>query len=279
MRSTRLISAYQRTHMKLKKVSKSLYDKQYYENDIKTTVSRAMPDANSIADLILNIHPVHHNDYVIDFGCGSGSLAFQLHQHFKCRVLGIDYSQDAIDFCNKLDPNNSQLKFLCSDVEDLPIYEDITHVYMADVVEHLYDNELMELFSRIAKWNTKANLPTLIIHTDNNLFIKYIRPFVDLILLIINKTSITEIRKRNAFERPRHVNLMTPGQLDKKLRNSGFVRVKINYPEITRERLASQIPQIGGNLVLSKFLIGIYPLIKFVAPSFYTVYVKSDVHI
>jgi SAM-dependent methyltransferase len=262
--------------MNIIQAPKSLYDKKYYEEDIKTTTLNLSPLPHSIADVILNLQPLKESDYVVDFGCGSGSLSILLHHFFRCKVLGIDYSQDAIDFCKKLhsDVCDAKVSFLCSDIDDLPMLENVTHVYLADVVEHLYDNELNKLLLIISKWNLNENFPLLIIHTDNNLYIKFFRPIVDLFMLLFCKTSFLEICNRNAFEKPRHVNLMSPNQLNKKLLKAGFSRLIIKYPEITTDRFMSQFPQLVGNLFISKILIFIYPVIKFFAPSFYTVYQK-----
>jgi hypothetical protein len=128
-------------------------------------------------------------------------------------------TKSTIDFCKKLhsDVCDAKVSFLCSDIDDLPMLENVTHVYLADVVEHLYDNELNKLLLIISKWNLNENFPLLIIHTDNNLYIKFFRPIVDLFMLLFCKTSFLEICNRNAFEKPRHVNLMSPNQLNKKL--------------------------------------------------------------
>lgn len=264
----------------MRTVDSSKYDRHYFEESIGTTLHKLKDGKNHILDKIVNLLPLKESDLVVDFGCGTGLLCFSLYEKYRCRVVGIDYSEDAIALCKEY---NSVLKydnvtFLRSDISSLPRFENVIGIYLADVIEHLYDEEIDALFEIIGHWqqNNEQNFH-VVIHTDNLIYLKYVRWFVDLVSLICRKTSYSELSERNRFDKERHVNLMTLSSLSMRMKRYGYILERIEYPEITEERLKSQLGPLAS-LPLIPYLLrsSSYKLIKYLSPSFYYCFIKRD---
>ena len=229
-------------------------------------------------DKIVNLLPLSASDLVVDFGCGSGLLSFSLHERYLCLVVGIDYSEDAISLCNEYKDilQYKEVSFLKSDISTLPNIENATGIFFADVIEHLYDEEIDALFEKINSWQPSSEHDFfVVIHTDNLNYLKYVRWFPDLVSLILRSTSISELKDRNNFERDRHVNLMTLSSLTKRMNRHGYTLKRVEYPEITEERLKLQLGPLGSAPFLSYMLRKSYNLIKYLSPSFYCLFMRE----
>src|SRR3990167_9777879 len=214
--------------MILKSVDSKRYDKDYFE-DVLDTIDYSKPvSISGFKDIHKYLAQfVHHkqDDFIVDFGCGSGDLAFLLAAKYRSRILGIDYSSDAIDIANKNmrsliktgSLKSKRVSFLCATNSALPKLSNVKSIYLADVIEHLYDGEIDLIMKAFLSWKGKSPLH-IIIHTDNNIFLKFLRPFIDFFALVTKKTTLEVIRIRNKWENERHINLTTPAQLTKKLK-------------------------------------------------------------
>ena len=47
--------------------------------------------------------PTDRNAKILDMGCGLGEILFSLHKLGYRNVSGIDFSQECVDFCNKME--------------------------------------------------------------------------------------------------------------------------------------------------------------------------------
>lgn len=264
----------------MKSVDVKKYDKEYFESKLtsvdyhkKVSPSDFKPLHRNIATLLKN----KPTDFIIDYGCGNGDLSFLLALQYKSRVLGIDYSKDAIILANKNRRLLSKTKsldlkhtsFISCPNNKLPSLSGVTLIYLADVIEHLYHGEIDIIIKKFLTWNDK-NLK-IVIHTDNNDYLQYIRPFIDTLSVIMRKTTIKQIKARNEWERERHVNLTTPRELTKKFKNYGFKVTKLKYSPITRQNIQSQLGSLRSVpfLVISIYKLG--NLFSFLLPSFYII--------
>lgn len=82
---------------------------------------------------------------ILDVGCGLGSLSRRINSSFdgSATVVGVDFSKEQIDICNRISKNRSDLhpkeKYLVADIrEGLPFPDGyFDYVVCSEVLEHL----------------------------------------------------------------------------------------------------------------------------------------------
>ena len=266
----------------LTSVKADRYDREYFENVFRTidfhipvtetSFGHIYRTAASLADIL----PA---DHVVDFGCGSGDMTMYLFWRFGCRVTGIDYSADAIAVAKehqKLFVTHNQvleadrLQFLEAKNEALPALTDIQYVFLTDVIEHLYDPEIAVILSSFPRWKGTRPL-RLVFHTDNNNFLWFIRPVLDLLSLITGRTTRQIIHERNVWEGERHVNLTTPHELSQIVDRHGYVVEKVMYSPLDLATLRQQLGSLGGIEVVVRVAFFLAKHLTFLRPSFYLV--------
>lgn len=72
----------------------AIYDKDFYEEDVE------IPANNSAAIISNSIIKTFNPKSVIDVGCGTGALLFQL-QNDGCQVVGLEYSEAGLQYCRE----------------------------------------------------------------------------------------------------------------------------------------------------------------------------------
>lgn len=73
---------------------------------------------------------------VLEIGCGAGVYPIRYKHLFDgLSYTGLDFSQEAIDYCKK----NSKHNFLCGDFLKMDITEKYDLVYSHAVIDHVYD--------------------------------------------------------------------------------------------------------------------------------------------
>lgn len=269
----------------MKTVDPSKYDSEYFATILhsvdyskKVTTKSFKPIHHFIADLVTYAP----GETIVDYGCGNGDLAFLLALKYGCHVLGIDYSKDAIDIANSnrgllmktksLDA--SKTEFICADIDHTPrkLQSQVSAVYLADVVEHLYDHELDTLFNIVSKWGGTGM--KVIVHTDNNAYLTYVRPLIDLVSVIARSTTIAKISERNRWEKERHVNLTTPMELKRSMHERGYKAITLRYSPLSKEKVQAQIGPLQTIPFLTEILMMVGTLLTFLLPSFYIVFEK-----
>lgn len=260
----------------MKQVSSQKYDVQYWDNfPFSYNRKIKLEEYGDVPNRISKLLRLKKTDTVVDLGCGTGLVTFFLLQKYNCKVIGIDYSKDAIKICkynkkkflenNRI--NSTKITFLNKTISELATFKDIKAVYLKDVIEHLYDEEINKILGKIKKWNKKTIY--LAIHTDNNLYLRYVRPFEDLINLLLHKTTRKKIKKRNKYEAERHVNLMTANQLKSKLLRQGFVIYKVEYATLNYKKIREQLRIISQLKPLLLIIYFFAKILFFLRPSFY----------
>lgn len=262
-----------------KQVSVEKYNTNYFESLYVSPDYSKDLSWDSFGDIykqLANMVELSPDDKVIDFGCGNGELSFCLYKKYGCEIIGIDYSKDAINIANdnleklKKNEKNTKLFFLNSNNDSLPNLENIDCVYFCDVLEHIYNNEILMIINKLKTWD-KEKL-RIVVHTDNNLFLRFVRPLIDRLFIFLNITTKRDIDKRNDWENERHINLTNPTKLKKVMSKFDFYQAKLEYPEITMEKIRKQL---GNSVKIPGFKNIIFfslNLFKFLSPSFYAVY-------
>lgn len=88
---------------------------------------------------------------VLDISCGCGYGTYMLTQKTPGAelIIGVDNSQEAIDFANK-HYKNGKNEFICSSIKDFNYDKPINYAVSIETIEHLKDpKELVNLFKRV----------------------------------------------------------------------------------------------------------------------------------
>lgn len=265
----------------MKQVNPKYYDQEYFKfQSVSPNFSKKLKISNfhkkyqEIADLI-SLKP---SDRICDFGCGNGDLSFLLSLKYNCCINAIDYSPDAISICRsnlalfqKNTNQDQKIKFYNRDNQHLPLLKKIKIVYFCDVFEHLYQSEINSIINKISKWGN----PDIIVHTDNNLYLKYIEPIINLICLLTKKTTIEQLQQQKKFHQKRHVNLTNPYKLKKDMAKRGYFQTKLEYPKISQNTIKQQLGPLSKYKFLVSFSFFILKMFPVFFPSFYSVYSKN----
>lgn len=262
-----------------KSVDKSKYDKEYFKryeyvdylriNDIEN-FGHIYQEAGSVIEF-------NQNDEIVDLGCGSGQLDFYLYLKYGCDVTGIDYSPDAIYFCEKnlnilgsrekYSDIKNKVRFLHCDNNNLPNFNGVKAIFLIDVVEHLFDKEIELILNKIKEWKGEKGI-YIVIKTDNKNYLKFIYRPLEIASVLLGINSLKKIREDKKFHKERHVNLTTASKLRKKLSSLGYKILRLNYPSLEKEIIKAQLGTLGKYkiLVWLAFIFG-KPL-YFLRPSF-----------
>jgi len=164
-----------------KEVSAHLYDREYflrdnegwreYERGLENHIHPRYNRALEIAD-------VSQGESVLDVGCGRGELIYYCAKR-GVKVLGLDYSQSAVDIAQetirKLPQNLQHLvKVEIGDVVKYNFQEKYDIVFMIEILEHMYDWQLVKVFGKINQ--ILKDDGRVIIMTPNFHYEKYLRP-------------------------------------------------------------------------------------------------------
>jgi cyclopropane fatty-acyl-phospholipid synthase-like methyltransferase len=151
-------------------VDSKLYDKAYFEQTDGADYFYKGEIAPKFLRAI-NAGKLTTGQKVLDIGCGRGDLTIALARS-GAEVVGVDYSEDAVkiacDAVKKLDKDIAEkISIVQSDAAALDFPDEVfDSIYMLDIVEHLYPQQLFECFGecfRILKPNG-----SLIVHTSPN---------------------------------------------------------------------------------------------------------------
>ncbi len=262
-----------------KQVEMNKYDKEYFGHLFKSPDYSKRIKLSSFGHIyrdLARLHRLSEKDKVVDFGCGNGELSFCLYQKYKPSIIGIDYSADAIDIAKdnlkKLTKlhKSPKISFLNVNNEDLPSLKDINCVYFCDVLEHLYDQEIAVVLKQVKSWN--ENKIKILIHTDNNVFLRFIRPLLDLLSVLSKTSTVEEIKRRNQWESERHVNLTNPKRFRKAMSQYGFYQVRVIYSDVSMENIEKQLAGLAQLPFLRESAYFFLRVFKSLSPSFYGVY-------
>ncbi len=211
----------------MRRVDPKVYTEEYYLTDCTGYNEYKKTFGEELEIRFLEIKDylkVTRQDKVLDIGCGRGELVYYTARQ-GADSYGIDYSDSAIKLALKLrnkKPQNVRLKmnFKKMDAKSLAFPTSFfSLVVLTDVVEHLYDEELDQVFSEIKR--VLAPNGKLIIHTaPNRWFNDYGYKYYSYPL------STIVVLAWNIFRRSKYPNILHPS----KLRTDSHSIMHINEP-------------------------------------------------
>jgi methionine biosynthesis protein MetW len=101
------------------------------------------------------------NKKIIDIGCGDGTLLKFINTHNNPKyLLGIDISEDVIDYVKKQGFNAKTIDVLSSDFENLMKTTNFDYIIITEVLEHIQDPEfVVETIKRYQDANIFISIP------------------------------------------------------------------------------------------------------------------------
>lgn len=146
----------------------SAYSEDYYLNDCggydEFKKSNGKVIDQRLQDVFYLVSP-SRDDKILDIGCGRGELTYALAVS-GADVIGVDYSEAAINIAQKTYRGIDNLKYIKEDIfrmENLDLFDKIV---MADVVEHIEQDVLEKIFEKISCSLGKTGV--LVVHTAPN---------------------------------------------------------------------------------------------------------------
>jgi 2-polyprenyl-3-methyl-5-hydroxy-6-metoxy-1,4-benzoquinol methylase len=105
---------------------------------------------------------------VLDLGCGRGELCIASARKGARKVVGLDFSCDAINIAKKHlsecgDLKNKSVEFILGNALEHQFEEKYDVIFLTDIIEHLYDDQLSLLFKNVK--NHLSETGVIVIHT------------------------------------------------------------------------------------------------------------------
>lgn len=206
-------------------VDPRIYDADYY---LERIADKNLDNLPASLQRCFDIASPLAGERVLDVGGGTGQLAYYCVTK-GCSAVAVDYSEAACLLANGSraalpQSLRDRMTVLMMDFRDLP--EDIKYdvIFMADLVEHLYDWQLQELFAKMGRILVPGR-GRIVIHTaPNRYFIDIIFPLKRILNwpAVIRQTgskgSFFYTRNKYFYDPAMHVNEQTPGSLRRHLR-------------------------------------------------------------
>lgn len=130
-----------------KEIWNNIWKKDPYAQDDLRKVK-----AKTKVDLLLNHIAPSKNWHVVEFGCGTGYICEELFKKIGCNVIGIDFSDIAIEKAKRR-LIDYPVRFICSDIFNTNIESNtIDMVVCCGIIEHILNvNALLNEVRRILK--------------------------------------------------------------------------------------------------------------------------------
>lgn len=100
---------------------------------------------------------------VLDIGCGRGEVIHYCAKQGAQRIVGIDFSKEAIEIASKFNRNNSNVKLIEMEAKHINFENVFDAVFMLDIIEHIPDEEMQLIYPKIYSALKKNGI--LILHT------------------------------------------------------------------------------------------------------------------
>jgi len=198
----------------------------------------------------LNIYNIKKWDKVLDIGCSRGELLLQIIKN-KGFAYGIDCSDTAIRISKSITKGKKNVTIKKADIKKIPFKSKMFDcVFLIDVVEHLYQWELIKGLNGIRR--VLKNKGRIVIHTDNKLYKLFSENIIKSLFFLLGKY------KKNEYE-PLHVNYKTLRGLKKDLVKHGF-SVKGFYTKFNEKVINYYIP--FNNNKIKRIIISLVKIIE-----------------
>lgn len=100
---------------------------------------------------------------VLDIGCGRGEVVNYCAKARAKRIVGIDFSKDAIKIASEFNRDNFNVELIEVEAKDIKFKNVFDIVFAFDVIEHIPDEEMQLIYSKIHAALKKNGI--LILHT------------------------------------------------------------------------------------------------------------------
>jgi trans-aconitate 2-methyltransferase len=136
------------------------------------------------------------NDKVLEIGCGIGALTHLLSLKVKKgQIEAVDFSEKSIEFA-KANLTKPNLLFSSANILDYePTYFNFDKILLFDVLEHIPEENHLELFTKINMWMNNNNESLILINIPNPNYILYDQKY--------NPKALQEI------DQPIHIHTLT----------------------------------------------------------------------
>jgi len=210
-------------------VNRDIYDEDYYLHGYSGDLESYFDNIEKLPAPLsrcFDYAAPSPGEKVLDLGCGRGQLSYCCVLK-GCIVTAIDYSEDAVNLALKareMLPENLRANMLVkrADFKTFDTDEKYDVIFMADLLEHLYDWELQILFAK-ARQLLKPDTGRLIIHTaPNRIWINVIFPLkriLDWPNTIRKGKNFYYKRDKYSYDTAMHVNEQTTSSVKAHLRN------------------------------------------------------------
>ena len=174
---------------------------------------------------------------ILDFGCGRGDLIMHAISSNATEILGIDYSQNAIDKSHKLLRRKNitkdvKVSLACGGIDILHSIERQTFdiVFLTDVLEHISTIEAAKLLKQLHRIIDKNDYIVFVTPNGSNIFHGYNVDFFYYPLLYYylfrtqsKKTSYSEFFVEDLYyQYLLHINILSYSELYNLFKNNGF---------------------------------------------------------
>jgi len=157
---------------------------------------------------------------ILDIGCGRGEVVLHCGR-LGINAVGIDYSEPALELARQAKATHSQeeqtkMRFIQGDISELLDTESFDRIFMLDIVEHLHDQQLNEIFRKCHRLLKPDGF--MIIHTLPNKWV-YDITYSKIIRLFMPWLPKNPRTKK---EKSIHINEMTILHLSQLLTEANF---------------------------------------------------------
>ena len=130
-----------------KKLYNTLYKKGYHKSGFA---------GKTLMSFLQKKYTLSPKDQVLDIGCSNGSGVKIINDLAGSNICyGFDAADDAIDYCNRKNPNNKD-KYKVASLPNIPFDDDAFNViFCSDVLEHLFPEDVDESFNEINRVTQK----------------------------------------------------------------------------------------------------------------------------
>ena len=161
---------------------------------------------------------------ILDIGCGRGELCIASMRRGARSAVGLDFSLDAVNIAQEHfnhcdDIKNKNVEFIQGNALKLSLNQKFDVIFLTDIVEHLYDDQLKILFQKAEEHLAPEG--KIVIHTMPTKEFILVGQFVKLFLYFLKRKK-HHVLTFKAQSADTHVNLHHREQLARHLKRFDF---------------------------------------------------------
>jgi ubiquinone/menaquinone biosynthesis C-methylase UbiE len=237
-------------------ISHESYDRSYFLDYMDGADVFARTGGRDLAPrlaIALELTSVKPGQRILDVGCGRGEVAGQCSRRGAC-VHGLDFSRAALEIASHLRIAAAEAKECLylerASVLNLPFAsQEFDRVFMLDIVEHLYPDELLAAFREVRRVMRPNG--RLVIHTMPNAdYYRWGYPIYRWLIRLMGKRLPRDPRER-WYRGETHVNVQSPRALRRTLQKAGFISPRVWLQPISNH---SQFSWLIGLPIVNRIL-------------------------